>query len=471
VTIVLLVTVSSMMIDKIKRTINKYDMLENGDHVVVALSGGADSCALLLSLMSLTETYCLKMVVAHFNHGLRHEESDGDEIFCRNLAQKFCLVFVTGKMRHPSIPKGISPEDYFRQERYRFLDKVAEDHGANKIALGHHLHDQAETVLLNILRGSGLDGLKGILPMRDNKYIRPLMEVSRQDIHDFLKDAGVEYREDSSNENKHYLRNHIRRELIPYLKEKYNPKIEKNLARMAEIIRRDDEFINGYVCAILTSPHIQKKQNEVSFSAEYFKTLHASLGYRLIKALLEALAQGGRGISSSHIQAIVDLAINSSSGKEISLPYCLKAQKEYDRIVIKSERIEEKQDYEYFMKIPGVIDLKERHVILSTRLGTADEIDFNSINRIYFDGDKIKEPLIIRNRRSGDWFEPLGTRGSQKIKKLFIDRKIPRPERDRIAILADQESVIWIENMHLSERVKVSPESKNILILEIRPSL
>lgn len=459
------------MIKKIEQTINKYHLLENGDRVVIALSGGADSCALLLSLIGLAEAYSLEMIVAHFNHGLRHEESDGDELFCHDLAQKFGLVFVTEKMRHPSIPKGISPEDYFRQERYRFLDKVAEENGANKIALGHHLHDQAETVLLNILRGSGLDGLKGILPMRENKYIRPLMEVSRQDIHDFLKDAGVEYREDSSNENKHYLRNHIRRELIPYLKEKYNPKIEKNLTRMAEIIRRDDEFINVYVREILTSPHIQKKQNEVSFSAEYFKTLHASLGYRLIKALLEGLVPGGKGFSSSHVQSLVDLVVKSSSGKEISLPYRLKAQKEYDRIVIKSDRIEENQDYEYFMTIPGMIDLKERHVILSARRGTAEEIDFNSINRICFDGDKIKEPLIIRNRRNGDWFEPLGTQGSQKIKKLFIDRKIPRPERDRIAILADQESVIWIENMHLSERVKVSPETKNILILEIRHSI
>ena len=459
-----------MMIKKIEQTINKYHMLKQGDHVVVALSGGADSCALLLCLICLSETYGLKLVVAHFNHGLRHEESEGDEQFCRTLAQRCGLLFVTEKMRHPSIPKGVSPEDYFRQERYRFLDKVAADHGANKIALGHHLHDQAETVLLNILRGSGLDGLKGFLPMRENKYIRPLMDVSRQDIHDFLKDAGAEYREDSSNNSMAYLRNQIRIELIPYLKENYNPRIEQSLIRMADIIRRDDEFICGYVSDILTSPHIQKKQNEVSFSAEYFKTLHASLGYRLLKALLEGLVPDSKGFSSSHVQSLADLVINSASGKEISLPYRLKAEKEYDRIVIKSSWMEKTRDYEYFIMIPGTIDLKERRIILSARQGTADEIDFNCIDRIYFDEDKIKKPLTIRNRRNGDWFEPLGTRGSQKIKKLLIDRKIPRPERNRLAMLADQESVIWIENMHLSERVKVLPETKNVLILEIRSS-
>jgi tRNA(Ile)-lysidine synthase len=459
-----------IMIKKIEQTIKKHHLLEYGDRVIVAFSGGADSCALLLSLTLLSEPYGLKIVVAHFNHGLRYEESDGDEMFCRDLAQTLSLPFVTEKMRHPSIPKGVSPEDYFRQERYRFLDKIAADHEANKIALGHHLHDQAETVLLNILRGSGLDGLKGFLPMRENKYIRPLMEVSRQDIQDFLCKNGVEYREDSSNHSKVYLRNRIRNELIPCLKEKYNPQIEQNLVRMAEIIRRDDEFINGYIREILTLPHIQNRQNGVSFSAEYFKTLHASLAYRLIKSLLESLAPAGKGFSSSHVQSLVDLVTRRSSGKRISLPYHLQVRKEYDRIVIEFDRIEEIPDYEYFISIPGAIDLKERHIILSTKQGTEDEIDFNSINRIYFDRDKIKEPLMIRNRRNGDWYEPLGMRGSQKIKKLFIDRKIPRQERNRMALIADQESVIWIENMHISERVKVSSETKNVLILEIWPA-
>lgn len=456
------------MIKKIEQTIKKYSLLQNGDHVVVALSGGADSCALLLSLVGFTQADGLKMVVAHFNHGLRATESDEDEVFCRQLAKKFDLAFVTERMRHLFIPKGVSPEDYFRRERYRFLDKVAMDHGANKIALGHHLNDQAETVLLNILRGSGLDGLKGFLPMRENKYIRPLMEVSRQEINDFLKEAGVEYRQDSSNKNKVYLRNHIRNELIPCLKEKYNPRIEQNLARMADIVRRDDEFIGQYVNAILTSPQIQKKKNKVSFSAEYFKRLHISLGYRLLKAVLEDLAPESKGFSSSHIQSVVDLINQSSSGTSISLPYHLRAQKEYDHLIISSDRMEKTQDYEYPITIPGTVDLRERHVILSTKHAILDEVDFKCLNKTYFDRDKIKEPLIIRNRRSGDRFNPLGMRGSQKIKKLFIDRKIPRPKRNGIALIADQESVIWVENMHLSDRVKVSPETKNVLILEIR---
>ncbi len=458
------------MIDKIGQTIKKYHLLEKGDRVVVALSGGADSCALLLSLLALTEAFVLKIIVAHFNHGLRHFQSDEDEIFCMNLAQKSGLIFVSAKMRQTTIPRGMSPEDYFRQERYRFLDKVAADNAATKIALGHHLEDQAETVLLNILRGSGLDGLKGMLPMRENRYIRPLIEVSRKEIIAFVNENGITYRDDSSNESKIFLRNRVRSELIPFLKEKYNPRIEQNLARMAKIIRRDDDFICGHINTIMASPQIQKKKNEVSFSAEYYRTLHASLAYRLIKALLESLVSAGAGFSSSHIQLLVDLARENSSGKSVSLPYGLRALREYDHIIIRFDRIAPLQDYEYPITIPGTVDLKERRLILSARWATTDEVDFKCHQKAFFDADKIKGPLLVRNRRCGDWFEPLGTRGSQKIKKLFIDRKVPRPERDRIALIADQESVIWIENMHLSERIKVSPQTQRIIILEIHPS-
>ncbi len=456
------------MIEKIEQTIKKYHLLEKGDRVVVALSGGADSCALLLSLLALGEALCLKIIVAHFNHGLRHLRSDEDEVFCRNMAQKSGLVFVSEKMRQTAIPRGMSPEDYFRRERYRFLDKVAADNGANKIALGHHLEDQVETVLLNFLRGSGLDGLKGMLPMRENRYIRPLMEVSRKEIIAFLKETGSAYREDSSNDSAVFLRNRVRGELIPFLKDKYNPRIEQNLVRMAEIIRRDDDLICGYIHAIMASSHVQKRKNEVSFSAEYFRELHAALGYRLIKALLESLVSAGVGFSSSHIQLLVDLAGGNSSGKAVSLPYGLYALKEYDRIFIRRDRIDPIPDYEYPITIPGTVDLKERRLILSARWAAIDELDFKCRQNAYFDADKIKGSLLVRNRRCGDWFEPLGTKGSQKIKKLFIDRKIPRPERDRIALITDQESVIWIENMHLSERIKVSPQTKRMVILEIR---
>lgn len=457
------------MIKKIEQTIKEYSLLEAGDRIVVALSGGADSCALLLSLVSLAPTYHLTIFVAHFNHGLRGVFSDEDEAFCRSLAEKFGLIFKTQKMQNSTVPKGYSPEDYFRQERYRFLDRVAMNLRANKIALGHHLQDQAETVLMNILRGSGLEGLKGILPMRDNRYIRPLVEVSRSEIFDYLNKSGVEYRQDASNSNVMYLRNRVRHELIPLLKEKYNPAIEQNLSRMAGILRRDEEWINESVRETLASSWVQKTQDEVSLSVESFKTLHAAIAFRVIKGLLESMAPSGGGFAFTHIQSLVNLAVRSASGKSVALPYGLMAQKEYDRLVITIRPREKSQDYEYAIKIPGRVVLEERQMILSMKHVPPKAVDYTRGGQAFFDGDRIRGPLVIRNRRNGDWFVPLGTQGSQKIKKLFIDRKIPRRDRDHIALIADRESVIWIEKMHQSERVKVSPETKNVVRLEFHP--
>ena len=458
-----------IMIKKVQNTIEKYHLLQKGDTVVVALSGGADSCALLLCLVRLSDQYGLKLLTAHFNHGLRQEQSDEDEVFCRSLAQKFDVDFLTRKMSDPLVPRGVSPEDYFRRERYRFLDWVAAERGATKIALGHHLQDQAETVLLNILRGSGLDGLKGFLPIRDGKYIRPLIDVSRKEITTALKEAGIDFCQDATNVSPVYLRNRLRGELIPLLKKEYNPRIEQNLARMAQIVRRDDEWIGGHVESILKSPRIKYRENQVTFSAEFFQSLHEALRFRLVKALLENLSPEGGGFSFSHFQAVVDLATNSPTGKIITLPHRLRAQKEYDFVILDRKVQERAADYEYPFTIPGTVDVKERNIQLSTKRGVFEDINFTSVDRVFFDEDKINKPLMIRNRRKGDWFEPLGTKGSQKIKKLFIDRKLPKGERESIALIADENSIIWIENMHISERVKVTHETKNILILEIRP--
>lgn len=457
-----------MLIKKIEQTIKKNHLLNDGDVVVIALSGGADSCALLMSLAGLASIRRLKLVAAHFNHGLRQAESDEDEEFCRNLAERHDLPFESERMRQPTVPRGMSPEDYFRRERYTFLEKVADRHGADKIALGHHLQDQAETVLLNMLRGSGLDGLKGFVPMRDNKFIRPLMDVTRKEIQEFLAQSGTRYRDDSSNDSTIYLRNRIRNELIPFLKERYNPKIEETLARSAEIMRREDAFLTECVNVILSSPDIKRKREEASVCAENLRSLHAALRFRLIRALLESISPAGKGFSFVHIQSVVNLLAEPSSGKRIALPYNLCAEYEYGRVVLRKTNPSERQNYSYTLSVPGVIDLKERRLILSLRRGTPDEIDFQSKDTSYFDEDKIKKPFLLRNRQNGDWFEPLGTKGSQKIKKLFIDRKIPKNERHGIALIADQESVIWIENMHMSERVKVASGTRNVLILEIR---
>jgi len=456
------------MIKKVNQTIEKYKLLENGERVVVALSGGPDSMALLAILATIAKTLDLSLIVAHFNHGLRGAESDEDENFSRDLSEKMGLAFVSGKMDQRKGKKGLSPEDFYRRQRYDFLNKISDDYQAQKIALGHNLQDQAETVLLNILRGSGLEGLKGFLPMRDGKIIRPLIEISRREIISYLNEAGIPYRQDSSNENKRYLRNQVRSELIPYLKEKFNPKIEENLAQMAEILRLEDEFIRQNVDEVLKSSFIQRQQNLILLKLADINKLPPAMRLRLFKTLLESLNPAKNGFSFIHIKSLDNLAQKCESGKRVALPLGIEVRLEYDDLIMEKKKVCSKQmEYEYKMNIPGAVYVKERKLTICSELTTKENVDFSGKNKVYLDLDKIRQPLIIRNRRDGDWFQPMGMPGRQKMKTFFIDHKIPRCGRDKMILLVDQLSVVWIENMHLNDRVKITAETKNVLKLKI----
>ena len=456
------------MIKKVIKTIERYKLLNKEDRVVAAVSGGPDSTALLVALAQIASLLDFSIIVAHFNHGLRGAKSDEDEKYSQELAKKMGLIFVSGKMDQKLRQKGESPEDFYRQQRYQFLNKVAEDYNAQKIALGHNIQDQAETVLLNLLRGSGLGGLKGILPMREGKFIRPLIEVSRPEIIAFLSEAGISYCQDSSNESKIYLRNKIRSELIPYLKEKFNPRIEENLVQMAEILRQDDDYIRNSVQEAMKSTYIQNHPNRISLNIEYIKGLAPAIRSRLFKKILESLNPEKNGFSFSNIKALERLAQVTESGKRISLPLGIEAKREYDSLILERDKICLKQvDYEYPVNIPGIIHVKETNRTISIEKTFRDKIDQHNKNKVYLDLDKIQQPVILRNRRDGDRFQPLGMKGRQKIKSLFINQKIPRNKRNEIMLLVDQNSVIWIENIHLSERVKISPQTINILALEI----
>jgi tRNA(Ile)-lysidine synthase len=456
------------MLKKVNHTIEKYNLLKKGERVVVALSGGPDSTALLAVLAPIAKTLDLSLIVAHFNHGLRGVESDEDEKFSRDLSEKMGLTFVSGKMDQKRGEKGISPEDFYRRQRYDFLNKISKDYQAQKIALGQNLQDQAETVLLNILRGSGLEGLKGFLPMRDDKFIRPLIEISRWEIISFLNEVMIPYRRDSSNENMGYLRNQVRSELIPYLKEKFNPKIEENLTQMAEILRLEDEFIQQSVDKVLKSSFIQRRQNRILLKIADINKLPPAIRLRLFKTLLEGLNPAKNGFYFTHIKSLDNLAQKCESGKKIDLPMGIEVRREYDDLILEGEKVCSKQmEYEYTVNIPGVVYIKERKLTIRSELTTKKNVDFSGKNKVYLDLDRIRQPLIIRNRRDGDWFQPLGMPGRQKIKTFFIDHKIPRCERDKMVLFIDQLSVIWIENMHLNERVKITAETKNVLKLEI----
>ncbi len=456
------------MIGKVKKTIQKYNLLCPDDKVVVALSGGPDSVALLDSLVKIAPKMNLSLLVAHYNHKLRGNESEKDEAFCQKLSESYGLPFLCGRMDSAKKQKGESPEDFYRRQRYTFLNKVANKNHAQKIALGHNLQDQAHTVLLRLVRGSSLEGLKGIEPIREKKYVRPLIEVSRKEIIEYLSKNKISYRKDSSNKDEKYLRNKIRARLIPLLKKEFNPKIEEDLAQTAKILRGDDDFLKTHVAQSLQSEYIIKNETSVSMNIDYLLGLHAAVRSRLFKTVLDDMVTSKQAVTSKHINNVESILQNNVSGKSVSLPGNLIARREYNSLILERKKpVRKKREYSYALKVNGSFYIRERNVNVLLKKASPGNINCKADDKIYMDLDKLSPPLILRNRRNGDWIEPMGMKGRKKIKDYLIDEKIPRAQRDEIMLIADADSVVWIEKKRLSERVKITSKTRNILEVRI----
>ncbi|MEA2014714.1 MAG: tRNA lysidine(34) synthetase TilS, partial [Thermodesulfobacteriota bacterium] len=305
----------------VRKAIEKFHMLNSGDRVGVAVSGGADSVAMLYEMAMLTDEYDLVLFVLHLNHGIRGEESDRDEAFVVGLARSMGLPVDSERISIPELrdKRGGSLEYLCREERYTFFERMLLKHGLNKIALGHNLNDQTETVIMRFLRGSGLEGLKGFLPVRDGIYIRPLIDSTRADIISFLKGRDALFVTDSSNADDIYLRNRIRNRLVPELKASYNPGLDENISRTADILRIEDDFIRKSVEEIISDWKIGG--GNVRIDIPELKKLHPALQWRLLKIILENRSPAGNGIGYLHIKSILDMFESVNPGASVDLPF------------------------------------------------------------------------------------------------------------------------------------------------------
>jgi tRNA(Ile)-lysidine synthase len=473
----------SPMLKTVRKTIERSSMLTRGDHLLVAVSGGPDSVALLRALILLSSEYQLHLTTAHLNHGLRGTEAEEEEDFVRRISHALGITCIckTVHIRMLQIGKGRSLEEIGREERYRFLNETAEACGAQKIATGHHRDDQAETVLINLIRGSGIAGLKGIAPVRDDRIIRPLLDVGRREIFEFLKREGFAYRVDSSNLDPIYLRNRIRNGLIPDLKASYNPQIVAGLCHMAEIVRREDDYMQNVVRQILHEWRIIPGTDEILLPTKAFLKLHEAVQGRIIKCLIEAAMPTGQAIGFRHIEAVLTLA-RTPHRKRISLdlPSLIYVGKEEDTLRIgrrgprKTRRDKRKEtlipaDYSYPIEVPGSVYIPEidKHIHLELIDNPGLLAMKNALRVAFLDNARIFPPLILRNAKPGDRIEPLGMADTKKIKSYFIDRKIPRERRERIPLLVDSRSIIWIADELISNRVKVTEQTKQVLRAEM----
>jgi tRNA(Ile)-lysidine synthase len=435
--------------------------------VLAALSGGADSVALVHILGELDAAGDIVLAgVAHFNHSLR-AAADEDEAFCRDLATQLRLPFEAGRgdVRAIAAAERRSLEDAARRARYAFLDTAAERLGADAIAVGHTRDDQAETFLLRLLRGAGPRGLAGIRP-KSGRVIRPLIDISRGELRDYVDEHQLVFREDESNADETIARNRIRHQLLPWLRQ-FSPGALEVLAREAAIAREDEDFL-GRAAIDLLPGIVLTSTLGITLQADALRALHPALASRVVREALERAAPR-RFFGRDHILAVLALVEDQDSA--VSVPG-LEVRREGDRIRLERARAHERPFENSFrvpLSIPGEVSLPGWTVSAYMALLTAGPLEFSS-GSVAVTANRLKLPLAVRSRRPGDKFRPLGMAGhGRKLQDFLVDRKVARKERDTLPIVVDSDDrIVWVVGQSVAEDFRVTAASQGVILLKAR---
>lgn len=457
----------------VEQTLRSHGMILPSDAVLTAVSGGPDSVALLHILHSLAPSLSIRLGVAHLNHQLRGAESERDAYFVESLAKKLDLPYHGGNMDVSEYRRSqkLSPEEAGRLLRYSFFDTIAKQYGYNRIATAHHADDNAELVLMHLIRGSGPAGFSGIPPVREGRIIRPLIRLYRFDIMEYMKQNRLDYVTDASNQELKYLRNRIRHRLIPELSKAYNPSIRKHLNRFAEIIRDEDQFMEGIIDEWFEKAADPTEKGGTALQIDSLKSHHRAIIRRILRRAIEKTKGDLRKITFDHIGASMQLLPQTSVGKHLDLPDGIGIVRTKDHLLFikgKPERI----DFQYavdfdFVQSHGRLCIPEAgaemqfSIIEPSAVPSYETIDHNMA---FFDLEKIRFPLLIRNPKPGDRFTPFGMEGSQKVKKYFIDHKIDRPDRVRCPLLLSASGhILWIAGHRRSREARLCPHTRKII--------
>ena len=449
---------------RVLSTISKYQMITEGDSIIVAVSGGADSVCLLKILYALKEYLNIRLLVAHLNHGLRPKADGKETKFVATLAKRLNLAFISDKCNTITKAQGTSIEEKAREMRYQFFQKALDENHAQKLALGHTMNDQAETVLMHFLRGTGLTGLAGIPPIRQNCFIRPLIEITRNQIHSYLKQNNESFIMDSSNLETRYLRNKIRLELLPLLLD-YQPKLIEHLGELALSCRQEAQVLDNEATKLLNMITVDSSHHYLDVSLTNFSTLTCSLQYRIIRQAIKKIKGDLRKIDRGHIKAVVDCANNNKPQMKLNLPENIIVKRIYNRLRFSFGGRIETHNYSYVINTLGKYQIREINKTISfTEISNDDfKVSSPTPQEVFLDLDMLKWPLKARNFRMGDKFIPLGMNGFKKVKDIFIDKKIPSEERKKIPILVSHDDIVWVHGIRIDDRYKIKQSTKRIL--------
>lgn len=470
------------LVERVRAAIRRHRLLDARSRVLVALSGGPDSVALLHVCRTLAAAGDLHLVgAAHLNHRLR-PDADDDAAFCADLARTLGVPFEGGEADVAALAaaRRVSVEAAAHDARYAFLRAAGARLGADRLALGHNLDDQAETVLLRLLRGAGARGLAGMHPRR-GPFIRPFLETGRAAIRDFLDERGLPFRTDPSNRDPTIPRNRIRAELLPLLAREYNPRIAHRLAQAAELAREQWDWVS-IAATSLVADAVQGGDPEWRVATDAIRRAHPAVARAVLQRVLEQAA-GGRPIAWAHVDLGLALCQPDAAG-QVDLPG-QRLERRGRWLVLTSRRGAGTADdprpgadgaahaFRYPLAIPGEAAVPESGVLITAAIGrdgvpSPALAGHRAVARLPLDG-VAGATWAVRSWRPGDRIALPGGRGRKKLQDLFVDRKVPRAERRRLPIVVDDEDrVVWVPGHALGGDFRVTDPAQAVLVLTLR---